>query len=135
MVEAKERQAEAGQADSYYSPSRIADWLGRWSELVEMAQQTHGSTSRIDPTPGRPRGSYIVPPSFRLANVLADIETAWNALGPETDGYKLVYLVMQGYPTPAAADLLRIHRPVAYGIYWDAVREMARHLGWRPTDE
>jgi hypothetical protein len=132
VVDAQERAAEVGQADSYYSPSRIADWLGRWSELVEMAQQTPGSTSRIDPTPGRPRHSFRLPPSLKLVGVKADIETAWNSLGPRTDGYKLVYLVMQGYPTPAAADLLRIHRPVAYGIYWDAVREMARHLGWRP---
>jgi hypothetical protein len=132
VVEAKERGAEAGQADSYYSPSRIADWLGRWSELVEMAQQTPGSTSRIDPTPGRPRGSYVLPPSMGPNCVLADIQQAWDSLGPTSNGYKLVYLVMQGYPTPAAADLLRIHRPVAYGIYWDAVREMARHLGWRP---
>lgn len=131
MVEAKERQAEAGRGDSYYSPSRIADWLSRWRELTEMANPTPGSTSRIDPTPGRPHGSYVMPPSLKFATIKADIEAAWNALGPQTNGYKLIYLVMQGYPIMTAGDMLRIRRRDSFGLYWNAVRVMAEYLGWR----
>lgn len=133
LVEAQEQAASAGQ-ETYYTVNRIGGWLSRWAELVEMAAPTAGSTSRIEPAPGRPRGSFVLPPSLKATTIKADIEMAWDALHPSTVEYRYVYLLMQGYPIMTAGDLLRIRRKEAFNTYWGAVRAMARHLGWTEAD-
>ena len=130
MVEAKERTAEGGQGETFYSPRRVASWVLRWRELIELAQPTAGAIcydARLSQqTPGRKPSNPA-----RYLEIMADLERAWASLRIWSIEWNVVKTLMDGFPLREFEARYRLSHGTAKEAQERACQMMAEKLGWR----
>lgn len=129
--------------ESYYTPERIDRWVRDWLLLESLAETPRSSrhylTLEHRYLRGRPCSEAVHPEQrvnsyhgdeLSYADIQADIESAWNDLGPTTLESRVVYLVMQSYTIRQIADMLRprVSSGTAHHRYWDGVNRMSAQL-------
>ncbi len=116
--------------DTHYTPSRIDHWLTSWQELVALSETETLSAPTLDRATIPQEHAYRPESSLQYTVIKADIERAWDSLGPHTFYFKLVYLRMQGYHLKAIGDLLGRQYHATERAYQQSIARMARYLGW-----
>lgn len=117
-------------AETWYSPGRVAGYLERWAELRELACPTaqavryDGNLSQH--TPGRKP-----PDATRYVEIMADIERAWCQLPIWSIEWNAVKCLMDGHPLREMEVCYRLRHGTAYEAFRTATRTMAEYLGWR----
>lgn len=126
--ESRQSANMAAEPETYYTPERVGYWLEHWQELRELALRTPGV---ILPCEGPMKRGYRRSDPLHHADIQADIERAWASLPIWSIEWNAVKSVMDGYTLREMDATYRLRHGSFAAAYQRAVREMARHLGWR----
>ena len=131
MVGEKERVREVG--DEFYTPRAIDGALSHWQEILERASEgpPMGAMSQTG-VPGGQDPAFA--DSFFALHLKADIERAWAQFPRWSAEFTTIEYRMLGYPLGVIARERRQRYEDVSHVYWRAVKEMARFLGWQESE-